>query len=268
MVSVLTEDLARRIEVSEIDGLKSRLSAIQSLPGNPMGVEITDFGHATAFIAKGIPGPAFNTIRGLTSEDIQEIDRILDYYKDKNIPAQFEITPASSSEELLFTLAKKGFYQKGFHSVLYGEAKGVIGGQDQSISIRKLKADEFGLFADLYVKGFGLPSFIREGIAQNNQVLYSHGAWDFYMASYHNEPAGIGVLFTHNGMATLAASSVIPEYRNRGIHRALIIERIIEAWNKQVEFIVGQAKFASTSANNMERLGLRVAYTKTIWGEV
>lgn len=52
MVYVLTKELARRMEVSEIEGLKSRLSAIQSLPGNPMGIHIRQFGHATAFIKK------------------------------------------------------------------------------------------------------------------------------------------------------------------------------------------------------------------------
>ncbi|WP_339217271.1 GNAT family N-acetyltransferase [Ornithinibacillus sp. FSL M8-0202] len=268
MVYVLTKELARRMEVSEIEGLKSRLSAIQSLPGNPMGIHIRQFGHATAFIAKGIPGPAFNTIRGLTSEDIQELDGILDYYKEHNTMVQLEIAPGSSSEDLLRTLANKGLCQKGFHSVLYGDSMDLTGEVDSSVTVRKLHADEFDLFADIYVRGFGLPSFIKQGIAQNNQVLYPLDSWSFYVAMVDGEPAGIGVLFIENGIATLSASATVPEFRRKGVHRALILERAKEARDRKVEYVVGQAKFASISSNNMERIGLRVAYTKGIWGDM
>lgn len=265
MVHVLTKELARRIEVSEIDGLKSRLSAIQLLPGNPMGIDIRQFGRATAFIARGIPGPAFNTIRGLTSKDIQELEGVLEYYKENNTSVQLEIAPGSSSEDLLRTLAEKGLCQKGFHSVLYGDSMDLIEEVDPSITVRKLNADEFDLFADLYVRGFGLPNFIKQGIAQNNQVLYPLDSWSFYVAMVDNVPAGIGVLFIQNGIATLSASTTVPEYRRKGVHRALILERAKEAINRNVDYIVGQATFASISSNNMERLGLRIAYTKGIW---
>jgi hypothetical protein len=265
MVPVLTKKLARRIEVSEIEMLYSRLTAIQNLPGNPMEVEVEQFGKATAFAVKGIPGPSFNTVRGLTAEDTYEIDKIIDFYKEKDIPVQFEITPASVNSDLLKLLASKGFYQSDFHSVLYGNELSTVGHLNPAISIRKLKVDEYDLFADIYIRGFGLPEFIKPGIAQNNQVLYSLDEWEFYLATIKDEPAGIGVKFYQNGVATLAASTTVPEQRKQGVHRALLVERLKDAKSKGAEFVVGQAKFASISSNNMERLGLRVAYTKSIW---
>ncbi|WP_042144490.1 GNAT family N-acetyltransferase [Paucisalibacillus sp. EB02] len=265
MVPVLTGEIARRIEVSEIEMLNSRLTAIQNIPGNPVGVEVAKFGQATAFSVKGIPGPAFNTVRGLTSDDTSEVDKILDFYNEKDIPIQIEITPACINSELLKLLASKGVYQSNFHSVLYGGQMGIYENVNSSISIQKLKEDEFDLFAEIYLRGFGLPEFIKPGIAQNNQVLYPLKEWEFYLATNNGEPAGIGVMFYQNGVATLAASATVPEHRKQGVHRALLKERIKDAHIKGAELVVGQAKYASVSSNNMEKLGLRVAYTKSIW---
>ncbi|WP_026908708.1 acetyltransferase [Paucisalibacillus globulus] len=265
MVPVLTGELARRIEVSEIDMLHSRLTAIQDIPRNPMGVEIKQFGQATAFYVKGIPGPSFNTVRDLTYKDIDEVDKIIDFYKEKDILIQLEITPASANSELLKILASKGFYQSNFHSVLYGSELSIVEGFNPSISVRKLKEDEFELYADIYVRGFGLPEFIKPGIAQNNQVLHPLDEWEFYIATVNGYPAGVAVMFYQNGIATLAASATVPEQRNQGVHQALLKERIRDAHIKGAELIVGQAKYASVSSNNMEKLGLRVAYTKSIW---
>lgn len=57
MSLMLTKDVARSIERSEIDCLQSRLTAIQQIDGNPMGIECKNFGDATAFQAKKYPWP-------------------------------------------------------------------------------------------------------------------------------------------------------------------------------------------------------------------
>src|SRR5690625_7102760 len=80
---VLTKELARNIEHSEIEALESRLTAIKGIAGNPMGIVIEKFGNATAFSAKNIPGPSFNTVKGLSGQDIHYIDNILEFYRDR-----------------------------------------------------------------------------------------------------------------------------------------------------------------------------------------
>ena len=110
-----------------------------------------------------------------------------------------------------------------------------------------------------------MPSFLKSGVAKNNEILYHNKHWTFYIADYENEPAGIGVLFIKDGIANLAAAATLPELRNKGIQSALIRERINEAKLQDCDFIVGQARFGSVSQNNMEREGLAIAYTKAIW---
>lgn len=266
---VMKKELAERLEISEIDTLSSRLTEIQKIDGNPMKVEIQKFGNATAFSAKNIPGPSFNTVKGLKEGDEKQIQKIIHFYKQKDIPIRFELTPAHTSSNLLTCLSDAGFYHNDFHSTLYNscfveDKCSVI---NEKITIRELEEQEFDIFAEIYINGFQMPQFLKSGVAQNNQILHKSENWTFYLASYNDEPAGVGVLFIKDRIATLAAAATLPNLRSKGIQSALIKKRIYQAYLQECDLVVGQAKFGSTSQNNMERAGLGIAYTKAIWIE-
>ncbi|RQW22354.1 GNAT family N-acetyltransferase [Bacillus sp. C1-1] len=268
-MSIMSKALAVQLETSEIDMLHSRLSEIQKMKGNPMNVDIQTFGNATAFTVKNIPGPSFNTVKGLKDGDEDQLDKIVHFYKQKKIPIRFELTPAHTSSDLLTSLNEAGFFHNGFHTTLYAPLVNTIETHneltEELITVRTLRKDEFDTYAKIYTKGFQMPASLTAGIAQNNKILHHLKNWDFYIASYQNEPAGIGVLFTKDGVATLAAAATFPHLRKKGIHSALIKHRIYQAQRQRCQFIVGQATFGSSSQNNMERAGLSIAYTKAIW---
>ncbi|MFE7060886.1 GNAT family N-acetyltransferase [Sutcliffiella sp. NPDC057660] len=267
MMGMVNKKLAVELENSEIDALHSRLNAIQEIKGNPMGVEMKRFGNATAFSCKNIPGPAFNTVKGLSSEDERYLEEILDFYRQKEIPVRFEVTPAHASTELFHQLHRLGFYQSDFHTTLYMPISEVSASADDSLSIRKMEKHEASTYADIYVQGFQMPAFLKDGVAQNNAVLFDDNRWTFYLASVDGEPAGIGVIFIKDRIATLAAAATLPSFRNRGIQRALIQERIHQAYREECSLVVGQATFGSVSQNNMERAGMRIGYSKAIWAK-
>jgi hypothetical protein len=266
---VVDRELAVLLEDSEIETLSSRLTAIQKMQGNPMSVEMQKFGNATAFSVKNIPGPSFNTVKGLREGDEKQIDKIIDFYKQKEIPVRFELTPAHTSSELLTCLSEAGYYHNDFHTTLYASLSNDLETSyelnEPKITIRELKRNEFTTFAEIYTKGFQMPTFLKSGVAQNNEILYNIKNWTFYLASYENEPVGIGTLFIKGRTATLAAAATLPNIRNKGIQSALIKHRIYQASLQKCDLIVGQAQFGSVSQNNMERAGLNIAYTKAIW---
>lgn len=264
-MTVVNIELAQKLELSEIDLLTSRLSAIQNIQGNSMGIELQSFGTATAFSAKNIPGPSFNTVKGLRTGEEHYIEKILKFYHQKDIPVQFELTPAHTSKELLTYLNKLGFYQINFHTTLYKQLTEEFYEDTPDITIRKLKENEFDLFGEIYTKGFQMPDFLASGVAQNNKILYENPNWTFYLATKDERPVGIGVLFTKNKVATLAAAATLPYERNQGIQSAFIKKRMTDAFHQDNELLVGQAKFGSVSQNNMERAGMKIAYTKAIW---
>lgn len=211
MVMMVNQRLAKRLDQSEIDVLYSRLHAIKGLEGNPMEIEMQRFGNATAFTTGNILGPSFNTVKGLEAEDENQIDNIIHFYKQKNIPVQFELSPAQTSPGLLASLHDRGFYQSGFHTMLYHPlVKRMEVGEEEAVAIRRLKSDEFELFADIYTKAFQMPAFLKPAVAQNNQILYGVENWTFYLASVQGEPAGVGVLFVKDRVASLAAAATMP----------------------------------------------------------
>ncbi|MDQ0271469.1 GNAT family N-acetyltransferase [Cytobacillus purgationiresistens] len=266
MPLLLKQRLSRVVEQTETNALVSRLSAIQAMPGNPMEVEMKQYGQAIAFSAKQIPGPSFNKVKGLSDENIESLDDILNFYGEREIPFQFEITPNAASDSLFSAMAKRGLYQCGFHTSLYTETLAKESASlDKRIAIRELNGDEFSIFANLYIKGFGLPDFTQKGIEENNAILYGNERWKFYLALYNGQPAGVGVLFLHERIASLGAAAVIPEYRRKGIHQALIQKRLKFASEHQAVLAVSQAGFNSMSHENMERAGLGIAYTNAVW---
>lgn len=265
MSTIITSKTAQEIENAEIHMLSSRLALLQAMDGNPMQVQVKKFGSATAFSSKVIAGPAFNTVKGVTFINTDEIDAIISYYHSLQIPCRFEITPAQGTAKLFQYLSEKGFYQSSFHTALYSKPKEDPSLLPSNISVRKLKENEFDIFADVYVRGFNMPSFTKDGVRQNNEILYNKPGWHFFIAEVQSTPASIGVLYINKGVASLAASATLPEFQRKGCHTALIQKRIETAIESNCHLIVGQARFGSGSQNNMERAHMKIAYTKSIW---
>ncbi|GAB6436317.1 GNAT family N-acetyltransferase [Bacillus luti] len=263
MSTIMTLNTAQEIENAEINMLFSRLEALQAIKENPMQVQIKQFGSATAFSSKVIAGPAFNTVKGITNT--AQVDEIISYYQSLQIPCRFEITPAQGTAELFQYLSEKGFYQSSFHTALYSTPREDPSLLPSNISVRQLKENEFDIFSDIYVRGFHMPSFTKDGVRQNNEILYNKPGWHFFIAEIQNTPASIGVLYINKGVASLAASATLPEFQRKGCHTALIQKRIETAIASNCQLIVGQAMFGSGSQNNMERAHMKIAYTKSIW---
>src|SRR5690554_4447217 len=116
---VVTNELTNKLEKAEIDCLTSRLTAIQAREGNPMKIDIQQFGKTTAFSAKNIPGPAFNVVKGLTDQDLPYLQEIIADYHQKEIPVRLEIVPGQLSPDSYKNLHDLGFYQHDVHTSLY-----------------------------------------------------------------------------------------------------------------------------------------------------
>ena len=101
-----------------------------------------------------------------------------------------------------------------------------------NITIRKLKENEFDIFADIYVCGFNMPSFTKDSVRQNNEILYNEPGWHFFIAEVQNIPAGIGVLYINKGVASLVASATLPEFQRKGCHTALIQNELRQLLNQ------------------------------------
>lgn len=211
---------------SENNTLISRLNTFKSNNDNELGSHIKQFGSTLAFQVRGISGTAFNTVRNLNNEDLIYLPEIEEWYNQQNVDFQIEVAPQNASKDLFRELHKLHFIQTDFHATFNGNVREIANGKcDSDCDIQLLQKEEFNDFADIYVKGFGLPEFIADGVKQNNEILYEIEGWQFFKAIIDEKMVGIAVLYIQDDVATLAAATTLPEYRGQGIQKALIKAR-------------------------------------------
>ncbi|WP_374020501.1 hypothetical protein ABU162_13305 [Paenibacillus thiaminolyticus] len=65
---------------------------------------MAQFGHAVCFYSKTMPWPSFNTVKGLRTSDIEYIDDMIRFYRERARKPQFEL---GVSSHLLYIGRKK-----------------------------------------------------------------------------------------------------------------------------------------------------------------
>jgi hypothetical protein len=274
----MTRQLAQRIEQNDIDYSLSRLEGMQQAEGNPLQIEIRRYGNVNAFLIKAWPDFWYgNKVLGLEPSSEIYLDEIIKLFARQGLSFRFEIMPGNMNSSLASRLHKLGFCQMSFNTAVYGEPflaehpSGIAAqsSSNEQIKIREVQPNEVDLFLDLYQAGFGLPGLKHQ---EREAVL----AWlqraksNLYLCLAHlgGLPASVGVLYMDNGIGLLADAATLPEFRGKGCHTAMIHHRITRAKKQNCDLLTSFVEFGSTSHLNLERAGLRVAYTKSMWWKV
>ena len=263
-LAVMNEELAKRIQQSEIDYLTSRISSIGEREGNPEGVEINTFGETRAYYIRTMPWFIFNSVKGLSDADMNRIEDIVQFYAAKDRLFQVDLNPVHSGSMLFKRLAELGFCQNGFHSVLYGLPKEDKPDFQPNITIVEVENEkQFDHYAEIHCLGSGMPLSAKQHFVNNNIGLLNRAGWKIFLGYLNGIPAGVAVMHISSGIASLTLAATHPEYRNQGLQTALINRRLFEAYKAGCELVTAQASFGSTSQNNMERAGMQIAWTRS-----
>lgn len=154
---VMNEALAERIRQAEVDFFTSRIRSIGERTGNPEGVEIRTFGSATAFYIKTMPWPLFNSVKGFSSEDLDQTGEIIRFYQERERAFRLDVNPDTATAELCRHLARNGLFQESFHSVFYGLPSKERPSLPANISIRQIEHEaDFDIYAGIHCVGSGM----------------------------------------------------------------------------------------------------------------
>jgi GNAT superfamily N-acetyltransferase len=271
---VVTQELALRIGQSEADHIVSWLRVLQAYAGNPFGVEIRQFGNAVALSNKAMSlGPLFNRVLGLDETEWEAQEEILRFYREKGIGCRIDINPYQATAGLLRSMGAAGLIPFRFHDFLYAvpsELKMV--GQMSAppdIEVRRVRREELPLWTDSWRAGFtevlGVDDSLLPLLADATAHLYDTPGWSLYLALVNGVPAATGALYIQNGIASIAIAGTRPEFRRRGCQTALLQARLDDAVGQDCDLVVAQAALDAISHHNMERAGLRIAYTRAFW---
>jgi GNAT superfamily N-acetyltransferase len=267
----MTRQLAQRIEQNDIDYSLSRLEGMQRAEDNPLRIQINRYGNVHAFLIGGWPEFWYgNKVLGLEPSSEMYLDEILELFNSHHLSFRFEIMPGNLNSSLASRLHRLRFCQMGFNTAVYGLPSLIPeAASNEHIRVREVQPNEVDLFLDVYQHGFGLP---RLNPKEREAVLswLRRAKSNLYLCISHidDRPAGVGVLYMENGIGLLADAATLPEFRGKGCHTALIHHRIRQAEKQDCDLLTSFVEFGSTSHLNLERAGLRVAYTKSMWWKV
>jgi len=267
----LTPALAYVIEHNDIEYTFARLEGMRQAEGNPLRIAIQRFGGATAFRIEAWPEFWYgNRALGLNPNSRDHLDEIVQFFASRQLDFRIELIPGDLDSELARRLHGYGFSQMGFSTAMYGLPKKTQASPiTQDITVRAVQPGEIEKFIDLYQTAFGEPELNpTEKQVVRTWLEHESANLNLYMAFIKGQPAAVSVLYTKNGICLLADAATLPEFRGRGCHAAMIQQRITEAARRHCELVTSFVAFGSPSHRNLERLGLRVAYTKALWWKV
>lgn len=259
---ILATDLVERIVSAENSVSLSRIRKIEKMDGNPMGAAAREFGHVLATRMPKFPERWWDRVGGLAAGDEMLIDKILEWYQEVGLSCTFDIVPHQSSTELLRELAAHGYFQSAFRTTLYG----VPGfNPSPSAGIVVQEQHDLRLFLDLAVK----TRFIGEDqeiLKEFTRVQFSESRC--YVAFIDEEPAAHALMIVREKTATFGFGATVEKYRGRGCQAALLSVRLTDAAKAGCDLAIVQANPGSVSQRNIERAGMRVAFTRASWSKM
>jgi GNAT superfamily N-acetyltransferase len=260
-------DLIDRVIAIENAYAGSRITVLQSLPGNPIGIEVRAIGdNAVALMAKHFPNPNFNRIAGLKGDQVKEVEPLVRWYRDNDVAPRFEILPREGDAQLGRELSRLGLYPSAFHTVLVRDV-GPAPDAGDIILEQVTDAATIDAFLDAYIAGWTIPD--GAGFKRNVSAGWlDRPGWSLYFARVDGKPAAEAILYVRDGVGYLADASCDPKFRGRGLHAALLAHRIAEASKAGVDFVCSGAAYLSTSHRNMERAGMRILFNRAIWTDL
>ncbi|HYF94525.1 MAG TPA: GNAT family N-acetyltransferase [Symbiobacteriaceae bacterium] len=264
-VYLVTGLLARRIEASDAAHWASRMTFLAARPGNPYGAEVRRFGHLVALACPGMKGRSVvNRIIGAGDGDEANLANAVAWLRSLGVPVRIDVTPLHGHENFLRTLAHEGFCVQGFQAALYGKPDLLSSHTPPPVEVRHAETEaELAFCTKALAKVFAESDPAWALWLQGSMVeTFGRPDWQTYVASVDGELAGFGQLYIENGVGCLALCGTMPKFRGLGVQTALIRRRVGDAAAAGCELITAQAGDGSVSGQNIERAGLRVAYTK------
>jgi len=132
-----------------------------------------------------------------------------------------------------------------------------------SVHVRRPALEEAENYSVVVIKSFVENAEVSPQFADIFTSCFHAASTFFFMAEVDGIPAGGGMMSIHQGVASLGGAGTLPEFRNRGVQKALLLARLAKAAERGCDLAMVATGPGSGSQRNVERLGFRVVYTRT-----
>lgn len=257
--------LASRIEGANAQNLAETSEVAARLFPDSGATAQAVAGGVAAFVGADIPlsyavGLGLN---GAVTDD--DIAQVVEFYRARGAVPRVDVCPLADGS-LLDALRRHGFKLHWFVNVL---GRGIMSGDDftplpDEIYVREAVSAEAEQWAAVVDAGFSDGAPLTEARRRLGLMIFQRPATRTYFALINGIVVGAGALFADRNYAGLAATAVLPDYRGRGVHTALIRKRLADARKLGCDLAGFFADPGSVSQRNAERHGFRPLYTKAV----
>ncbi len=193
-----------------------------------------------------------------------DMDRMEEFYRAHAAAVNIETCPLADPS-LLKLLNERGYLPIEYSNVLARELTDadLTRESPNPIQVRSAAANEAEAYSLIVAKSFFentelTPEFIDVIMSP----FHAAGAY-FFLAEVDGVARGGAMMSVHHRVASLGGAGTLPEFRNRGVQNALILERLKLAADSGCDLAMVATMPGSGSQRNVERHGFRVVYTRT-----
>jgi GNAT superfamily N-acetyltransferase len=193
-----------------------------------------------------------------------ELARLEEFYWQRGAPVHVELCPLADPS-LPALLAERGYRAEEYSNVLARplHPDETATAPSAGVHVRVPAPDEAELWARTVAAGFAEDEEVASSMRPIFMTYFCMPAAACFLASVDGQPAGGGVVATHDGVAALFATSTLVAFRKRGVQAALIRARLDFAARAGCDVAMVVTAPGSTSQRNVERQGFHVMYTRT-----
>jgi GNAT superfamily N-acetyltransferase len=255
------QELAGRIRRAASEFMVAWVEGMRDLPGNPAGVTVERFGDTVALACETLPDLDFvNTVHGLEPHRAEEASA---FYRRLGLRGWTEVAPGPDAPELMERLTASGWAQTGFWCSFHGRPAAPP--MPAGVEVTEAGEADMADFARIHLDGHEVPGENRGPAEAAVRAWLGRPGWRLYMARVDGVPAATAALTVGGGLGYLANAATLPAMRGRGCQTALLARRIADAEAAGCDAVASLAEFGSGSQRNLERAGLRVAFTQAVW---
>ncbi len=267
---IATTDVAERVGAADTRLWTAWFEAVRSCPSNRYGIELRTAGDTVVMHCPEIPLSYYNRVMGLGARDCDRVEEVASYFAERETPFRVDMNPFGADDCLSAKLIARRLYPGSFQTSLYAELDALRPAAPQSgVAVREVRPDEVGFFARLYNRSYFAGERVPKRLARFREASvvarYAQPGWRHYLALVDGVPAGGALSYLDGDVATLAGAATVFTMRRRGVQAALLAQRLRDAADAGCNLVVSRCGVGSASQRNMERAGLRTAYTKVVW---
>jgi hypothetical protein len=295
--AVVSRELAQRLEAAERWASIRWMESWKKSHPTATSEFRTVCGIEAVFVDKAYP---INQMIGLGLDgreiEAEQLDEVEDFFSGHGVPSQIVLCPLAHPS-LMKRLGERHYKVIEFNNVLYRSLRGNdrFEFETKGYELRKIDAQDIDAAAEVQLRAFfggaassptsppisdaspttvagcsddghsdsgGAPeSFLEFGQASfrmHDSVAYCAVVGGKVVAST------TGVLIREHGLAALAGSATLPEYRGRGMQLAFLAQRLNDAAIAGCDLAFIGSTPGSSTERNAARLGFRLAYTKVV----